>query len=193
MDPKGTLQHSQELSTYPYPEPDQSSPHPPIPPSKIHPNTVVIIRHLKLFLVETVFQFLVWGPIYALVYPIVMDHSFCCVVWLLWRFTESHVAHNMAESVTIAMWNRMLYYNIIRTEMANFQHRDCVITWICCSYNLTQFVAWETKRIPLSQYVTLGKFSSQGKDFAPYQACRFLDTFHPLIQGFNHSISNLES
>jgi hypothetical protein len=31
---EGSLPNSQELSTYPYPEPDQSSPHRPIPPLK---------------------------------------------------------------------------------------------------------------------------------------------------------------
>jgi hypothetical protein len=30
MEPEGSLQNSQELSTYPYPEPDKSSPHHPI-------------------------------------------------------------------------------------------------------------------------------------------------------------------
>jgi hypothetical protein len=32
MEPKGSIPHSQELSTCSYPEPDQSSPHHPIPP-----------------------------------------------------------------------------------------------------------------------------------------------------------------
>jgi hypothetical protein len=32
MEPEGSLPHSQELSTCPYPETGQSSPHHPIPP-----------------------------------------------------------------------------------------------------------------------------------------------------------------
>jgi hypothetical protein len=32
MEPKGSIPNSQELSACPYPEPDQSSPHHPIPP-----------------------------------------------------------------------------------------------------------------------------------------------------------------
>jgi hypothetical protein len=32
MEPEGSTPNSQELSTCPYPEPDQSSPHDPIPP-----------------------------------------------------------------------------------------------------------------------------------------------------------------
>jgi hypothetical protein len=40
MEPEGSSPHSQELSTCSYPEPDQSSPHHPIPPSKIHPNII---------------------------------------------------------------------------------------------------------------------------------------------------------
>jgi hypothetical protein len=32
MEPEGPIPNSQELSTCPYPEPDQSCPHHPIPP-----------------------------------------------------------------------------------------------------------------------------------------------------------------
>jgi hypothetical protein len=32
MEPEGSIPNSQELSTCPYPDPDQSSPHHPIPP-----------------------------------------------------------------------------------------------------------------------------------------------------------------
>jgi hypothetical protein len=32
MEPKSSIPNSQELSTGPYPKPDQSSPHHPIPP-----------------------------------------------------------------------------------------------------------------------------------------------------------------
>jgi hypothetical protein len=45
MVPEGSIPNSQELSTCPYPEPDQSSPHPPSHLYKIHPN---IILHLRL-------------------------------------------------------------------------------------------------------------------------------------------------
>jgi hypothetical protein len=34
MEPKGSMPNWQELSTYSYPEPDQSSPHHPIPTLK---------------------------------------------------------------------------------------------------------------------------------------------------------------
>jgi hypothetical protein len=35
MKPEGLMPNSQELSTCPYPEPDQSSPHHPIPTLKV--------------------------------------------------------------------------------------------------------------------------------------------------------------
>jgi hypothetical protein len=40
IEPESSIPNSQELSTCSYPEPDQSSPHHPIPPSKIHPNII---------------------------------------------------------------------------------------------------------------------------------------------------------
>jgi hypothetical protein len=36
MEPEGSIPNSQELSTCSYPEPDQSSPHHPIPPLEDH-------------------------------------------------------------------------------------------------------------------------------------------------------------
>jgi hypothetical protein len=47
MEPEGSLPHLQELSTCPYSEPDQSSPHHPIlflqDPSKYYPPTYVLV------------------------------------------------------------------------------------------------------------------------------------------------------
>jgi hypothetical protein len=41
MEPEGSLPHSQELATYPYPEPYQSSPRPPTHFLKIHFNIIL--------------------------------------------------------------------------------------------------------------------------------------------------------
>jgi hypothetical protein len=56
MHPEGSLPHSQELSTYPYPEPEQSSPHHPIHVCKIlhNPNLVSIFRRLDRLSKESV-------------------------------------------------------------------------------------------------------------------------------------------
>jgi hypothetical protein len=47
MEPEGSIPNSQELSTCPYPEPDQSSPQHPIPPlqdaSQYYPLTYVLV------------------------------------------------------------------------------------------------------------------------------------------------------
>jgi hypothetical protein len=47
MEPEGSIPNSQELSTCPYPEPDQSSPHHPMPPpqdpSEYYPTTYVLV------------------------------------------------------------------------------------------------------------------------------------------------------
>jgi hypothetical protein len=48
MEPEGSTPNSQELSTCPYPEPDQSSPHHPIPPLQ-HPTTYVLAFPLAIF------------------------------------------------------------------------------------------------------------------------------------------------
>jgi hypothetical protein len=40
MEPEGSIPNSQELSTCPYPDPDQSSPHDPIQPLQILPNII---------------------------------------------------------------------------------------------------------------------------------------------------------
>jgi hypothetical protein len=53
MEPEGSLPHSQELSTAPYPEPDQSSPHHPIrplqDPSYYYPPTYVFVFLMAYF------------------------------------------------------------------------------------------------------------------------------------------------
>jgi hypothetical protein len=51
MEPEGSLPYSQEPSTGPYPEPDQSNPHHPIR-SKIHFN---IVHYLRLGLPSRLF------------------------------------------------------------------------------------------------------------------------------------------
>ena len=46
MEPKGSLPHSQVSVTYPYPEPDQSSPYPPHPTS--WRSILILSSHLRL-------------------------------------------------------------------------------------------------------------------------------------------------
>jgi hypothetical protein len=49
MDPEGSIPNSQELSTCSYPEPDQSSPHHPIPPLQIPPNMELLSLYLHKY------------------------------------------------------------------------------------------------------------------------------------------------
>jgi hypothetical protein len=48
MEPKGLKPNSQELSTCSYPEPDQSSPHHPIPPLQDPRSILILTTHRRL-------------------------------------------------------------------------------------------------------------------------------------------------
>jgi hypothetical protein len=62
MEPEGSILNSQELSTCPYPEPDQSSPHHPIPPlqdpSYYYPATYVLVFVVVSFPTNNLYAFI---------------------------------------------------------------------------------------------------------------------------------------